>query len=177
MKGFTLVEVLVAMLIFVTAVVFLVGAFISAQRAIIFAKHKQQAIFILQERVEQVKNTDWGTMTSNGGIMLMMMGTVTKKIETIEYETSPGTTTRIIPNSDNVQANIWEIDLLDLSENRKISTATVTEATPYKLMLDILYNGNIPDRISGGTFTFISTWMEEGRKIDVTFPAYLAWYQ
>ncbi|MDI6751548.1 MAG: hypothetical protein QME07_01640 [bacterium] len=165
------------MLIFVTAVVFLVGAFISAQRAIIFAKHKQQAIFILQERLESVKNTDWGTMTSNGNVILMIMGTVTKKIEVIEYETSPGTTTLTIPNSGNIQANIWEINLLDLSDNRKISTATTTEATPYKLILDILYNKGIPYKINGGTFTFISTWMEEGRKVDVSFPAYLAEHQ
>jgi type II secretory pathway pseudopilin PulG len=174
-NGFTLVEVLVAMLIFVGAVVMLIGAFVSAQQAIIFAKHKQQAVFILQERIEQVKNSDWGTMTSDG-IILSVMGTVTKKIEAIEYETSPGTTTRTILNPHNLQANVWEIDLLDLSGEGEVTTATTTEATPYKLLLDILFNGTATDSIVGGTFIFISSWMEEGRKVNVEFPAYLTWY-
>ena len=179
--GFTLVEVLVAMLIFVGAAVMLVGAFISAQRAIIFAKHKQQAIFILQERIEQVKNSNWGTMISNGSITLSVMGSVTERIEAIEYETSPGTTILTIPDSDNIRKkvqrdkiNVYEIDLLDLSEDRKLTTATTTEATPYKLLLDV--NLETTGKIIGGTFTFISTWMEEGRKVNVEFPAYLAWY-
>lgn len=163
--GFTLVEVLVAMLIFVTAVVFLIGAFISAQRAIIFAKHKQQAVFVLQERIEQVRYSDWGTVTNNG-IRLNVMGTVTKNIEAIAYETSPGTTTGIIPEID---ANVWEIDLL----TGTAIPAQTTEPVPYRLFLDVeISTATI---ITGGTFTFISSWMEEGRRIDVRFPAYLAW--
>jgi len=173
MRGFTLIEVLVAMTIFVTAVVSLIGAFIYSQRAIIFAKHKQQVVFILQERIEQVKNSDWGTMTSNGDLVLNVMGTVTKKIEAIEYETSPGTITLTIPNSDKIEAKIWEINLLDLSESNKVSTATTTGAVPYKLILDIDTYSN---KIIGGTFTFISTWMEEGRKVNTMFPMYVAWY-
>lgn len=172
MKGFTLVEVLVAMLIFVTAVVFLIGAFISAQRAIIFAKHKQQAIFILQERIEQVKNSNWGTIADNGSITLNAMGSVTERIETIEYQTNPGTTALTVHNPGNLLTKIWEIDLLGTPG--EVTDATTTEAVPYKLKMDILFNGSIPDKILGGTFTFISIWMEEGREVDVKFPAYLA---
>jgi type II secretory pathway pseudopilin PulG len=168
-NGFTLVEVLVAMLIFVGAVVMLVGAFISAQRAIIFAKHKQQAVFILQERIEQVKYSNWGTMAGEG-IILNVMGTVTKSIEAIEYETSPGTTTTTIAKA-NLPINdpVWEINLL----SGIVTTATTTEATPYRLLLEV---ETLTTTIIGGRFLFISTWMEEGRKVDVSLPVYLAWH-
>jgi prepilin-type N-terminal cleavage/methylation domain-containing protein len=119
MKGFTLVEILVSMLILLGAVVFLIGTIVSVQKVMIFAKHKQQAVFLLEERIEEIKSTEWAVLKEGSEIEWYVDGTISKKIGPIEYVISPGRETATLTSDE------WE-GILDVYGGMEIIGGTFT---------------------------------------------------
>ncbi|HAW50544.1 TPA: hypothetical protein DCX16_06320 [bacterium] len=99
MKGFTLIETLIAMIIVLGSCIFLIKTITYTQNAIIFSKHKQESVFLIERRIEEIKNIEWATATSipitDKNIWWNIGGTMTVEIGPVTYYITPGTVASI----------------------------------------------------------------------------------
>ncbi|MEW6680333.1 MAG: prepilin-type N-terminal cleavage/methylation domain-containing protein [bacterium] len=149
MKGFTLVEVLIAMIIVLGSAIFLLKAVMSTQEALIFSKHKQESIFLLEQRIEEIKGMEWATSTpgvkfiKDEHIHWSIGGAFTRNIGPIEFIITPGNLsgTGSAPGRPSIGNGT-----LDVRE----------------------------DEIFGGTFTASCAWMEGNKWATTTYTLYIA---
>ncbi|MEW6102391.1 MAG: type II secretion system protein [bacterium] len=153
--GFTLIEILVAMVIVLGSALFLLKAIITTQRAIIFSKHKQEAVFLLEERIEEIKSIQWATATTRKGsegeivdikdedITWYIGGILTKSVGPINFFIIPGTETGIGPAAGRPSVGSGTLDVRE-------------------------------DNIFGGTFSVSCAWIEDNKWSTITNTIYIA---